>query len=105
MWIAGLPVTLRSKPDPLWPSRLPVWSASLNRDSGIPNRFSGFILSLQNYVGSSSASRSLLVHGFPCTTGAHGASEILFPVLKVLPSITPWRDCQASSALNHQYYP
>jgi hypothetical protein len=33
-----------------------------------------------------SASRSLLVHGFPCTTGAHGASEILLPVLKVLPS-------------------
>jgi hypothetical protein len=59
--------------------RHPLWS------SGIPFWLSGSF-TLQLYVGSSSLSLSLLVHGFLCPSDATGASRLHFLVIRVLSS-------------------
>jgi hypothetical protein len=49
----------------------------------------GFLVpsfNLQLYVGSSSLSLSLLVHGFPCPSDATGTPRLLFLIVRVLSS-------------------
>jgi hypothetical protein len=70
------PYGLRDAPS----GRHPSW------DSGIPFWLSGSIFTLQLYLGSSSLSPSLLVHGFPCPSDATKTSRPHFLIVRILPS-------------------